>query len=304
MKVLIAAVKDYANMGNILKKCLINVGIDAKFYTEMHTIRLKKGESLNKNQAIEFGNKCDIIQFMHSNRANLPINLKRKKVIVYHGGTIYRQRSEEMCKLWNPIVDCSLIQTYDLYGLGAKNEIWLLPPIDTDKILPKYNTKGQKIIIGHYPSSPIAKGSDKIQNIIDSIRGEVPDFDYRYSSKRVNWETQIQRVSDVDIYIELMRLKQKGKQYGHWGVSGLEAAALGKIVITNFYGHKEYEKTYGLCALQVANSEKEMRKKLITLLSMSKEELLDLKVKSRRWTEKYHSYKIVGNKLRKIYEKL
>ena len=62
---------------------------------------------------------------------------KNKKVVVFHGGGKFRLNHKAICSQFNPIVDCSLIQTYDLFGLGAKDERWLLPPIDLSKIKPE-----------------------------------------------------------------------------------------------------------------------------------------------------------------------
>jgi len=304
MKVLILAFSDWANMGNILTKCLLSVGVDAKFYTQNPTTRLKKGESVSKRQAINFSKNCDIIQYMHSVKVKIPIDLKGKKVVVYHGGSKYRQNSKRLNSFWNPIINCAIIQTYDLYGLGAKNEKWLLPPIDTKNLRAVYKTKNKNIIVGHYPSSEKEKGSQIIQRNIDFIKKEIPNFEYKFSSDRVLWEDQIKRLQDVDIYIEMMKLKQGDRQYGHWGMSALEAAALGKIVITNFFGYEEYIKQYGKCALKVANNEKELTDILIKLLNMPVEELIKLKIATRKWVEKNHSYHVVGSKLRSIYESL
>jgi glycosyltransferase involved in cell wall biosynthesis len=311
MKVLILALKDWANLGNILKKCLIHVGVDARFYTQIPTTRLKNGESIKKQEAIEFSKECDVIHFMHGLKPDIPIDLRNKKVVVLYGGSNYRQKSKEICAEFNKIVDCSLIQTYDLFGLGAKNEIWFLPPVDTENIKPIYDGINEKIIVGHYPSNPKGKGSKNINRIINNIRYDAPIFEYRYNSNRVLWEEQLERMSKVDIYIERMNLLQQGyrnksKWYrtGVWGMTALEAAALGKIVITNFYGEEQYIKEYGKCALQVANSEKDMEKILIKLLSMSHDDLLKLKMKTRKWVETFHSFDVVGNKLRGIYENL
>ena len=311
MKVLILALRDWAGVGNLLTQSLCSVGIDARFYVGRPTLYKHPRTSIGINEAINFSKECDIIQYMHSEKVPINVDLTNKKIVVFHGGGKFRWGSNKVCKIFNGIVDCSLIQTHDLLGLGAKNEKWLLPPIDTEEIQPVYSTRGKKIIVGHYPSSRKTKGSDRIEKIIKNIKNKVPDFEYRCSYKRVPWKKQIKRMSTVDIYIERMSLKGKGKRgkdklarTGVWGMTALEAAALGKIVVTNFIGHKRYRKEYGNCSLQICNSETSMENTLVRLLSTPKKNLLDLKKKTRRWVEDYHSFEVIGNRLRRIYEEI
>jgi len=310
MKILLLAKNDWSGVGNLLTQSLLSVGVDAKFYVSKLGNYKHPCTSIGVNEAKRFSIECDIIQFMHSEKLEFGINLVGKKIVVFHGGGKFREGHERICKIFNPIVDCSLIQTYDLFGLGAKNEKWILPPIDTKSIKPIYETKGKKIIVAHFPSSRITKGSDNIIKIIENIRNKVSDFEYRYSYKKVCWREQIERMSAVDIYVERMSLKTKGKRNkkwsktGVWGMTALEAAALGKVVLTNFLGESEYKKQYGKCYLQIANSEKDMESILIKLLSKSKDELLKLKYKTRKWVENYHSLESIGLRLKKTYEEI
>lgn len=309
MNVLLLAKNDWAGLGNTLTKCLCEVGVNAKIYTIRKNRYNHPSVSINKKQAIKFSRKCDIIQYMHSEKVPFNIDLNNKKVVVFHGGGKYRNHHENLCRIFNPIVDCSIIQTYDLFGLGAKNEIWLLPPIDTQLITPNYETNGKKIIIGHFPSSSYGKGTKNVNRIIEEIKPFVPPFEYRFSDKRIKWNAQISRMSEVDIYIERMsmtKIEKNGKlaRTGVWGMTALEAAALGKIVVTNFYGRKYYKKDYGECVLQSANSEDEMKGILIKLLNTPKKDLLPLKQMTRKWVEEKHSFEVIGNRLRSIYERI
>lgn len=311
MRVLILAQNDWGGLGNLLTKSLCSVGIDAKFYLSGQTIYRHPDISISKASARKFSETCDIIQYMHSTKVPLNINLSKKKFVVFHGGGKYRERYIEVCKQFNPMVECSLVQTYDLLGKGCKNEKWILPPMDTEQINPVYKTKGKKIIIGHYPSSSKNKGSKNIQKIIDNIRDKVPDFEYRHSDKRVPWNKQMKRMSEVDIYIERLSFFTQGKsdrkkwnKTGVWGMTALEAASLGKIVLTNFLGAERYKKEYGECYLQVADSEKEMEQLLIKLLQKPKDSLLKLKQDTRKWVETNHSLKAIGIRLKKIFEEI
>jgi hypothetical protein len=308
MKVLVLANTDWAGVGNNLTDSLCRVGVDAKLYCKNKGLYQHKNNSITKNQAIIFSKKCNIIQYMHSEKVDLDINLKGKKIVVFHGGGKYRDDPQQICNVFNGIVDCSIIQTYDLFGLGAKNEKWLLPGIDVHSIIPVYNINNNKIIVGHYPSSKIGKGSETIEKIIKNIKGKVPEFEFIRSYNRVSWDQQLKRLSEVDIYIERMSLqkltKNGWKRTGVWGMTALEAAALGKIVVTNFYGKKFYKKQFGDYALQVADSEKQMTEILINLLSSTKKELLSLKKETVKWVKEKHSLEVLGKRLRSIYENL
>ena len=307
MKVLLLANTDWAGLGNHLTEGLCRVGVDAKLYCRTKGTYKHRNNSITKHQAIKFSKECDIIQYMHSEKVDLNINLKGKKIVVFHGGGKYRDNPQRICNIFNDLVDCSIIQTYDLFGLGAKNEKWVLPGIDVKLIKPVYNDN-DKIVIGHYPSSKIGKGSEAVERIIKNIQGKVPDFDFKCSYKRVPWEHQLRRMSTVDIYIERMSLQKKTKngwkRTGVWGMTALEAAALGKIVVTNFYGKKFYKKEFGEYALQVADSEKQMTHLLINLLNKSKSELLTLKQQTRKWVEEKHSLEVIGSQLKNIYENI
>lgn len=312
MKVLIIAVHDWAGMGNLLTESLRSVGVDARFYVTKASPYKFPVVAMNKVQTKQFARQCDIVQYMHSEQAKIGVDISKKKIVIFHGGGKFRNNSHTICNKFNSMVDCSIIQTYDLLGLGAKNEKWLLPPVDTKRINPVYETEGEKIIVGHYPSAPRNKGSHTVNKLIKRIRNKVPDFEYRYSYEKVPWKQQIKRMSQVDIYIERMSLKSQGKRQtegvwfktGVWGVTALEAAALGKVVVTNFFGHKRYKKDYGECHLQIANSEKDMEELLIKLLSTPKDDLLQLKQQTRHWAETHHSFKAVGNRLKMIYEEI
>lgn len=309
MNVLLLARSDWAGLGSLLAQSLCSVGVNAKIYTINKGPYNHPSVSISKSEMINFSKACDIIQFMHSEKVPISIELTGKKVVVFHGGGKYRNNPEKICGIFNPIVDCSIIQTYDLMGYGAKNETWLLPPINTNNLKPIYKTKSEKIIVGHYPSSPSGKGTEYVNEIINRIKNLVPEFEYRYSTERVSWKKQIERMSKVDIYIERMSMRKKEKsgevrKTGVWGITALEAAALGKVVVTNFYGRKYYQEEYGDCALYTANSEKEMESLLIDLLSIPKSNLITLKENTRKWVEEKHSFIPIGNRLRNIYERL
>jgi hypothetical protein len=313
MSVLFLARCDYANLGYILAQCLEKVGVKADVLVEnKHQCDYPdqgiKFDSIN--QVKKYAQKADIIQFMHSQRVKTGVDLSKKRVFVLHGGTAYRERYKKINKIFNPIVEKSIIQTADLFGLGAKNEVWLLPAVDVDKLKPAYERKSNKIIIGHFPSNARVKSSKDIANVIGRLSRDLGHrFEYIFSPDSVPWDKQMRRVAECDIYIDACTPNLKSKRssrkykYGEWGLAALEAAALGKIVISHFLSQEKYKQEYGECGIQVANSFNEIEHHLRNLLVLGNDELTKIKKSTRRWVEKYHNFEVVGKKLKEvIYE--
>jgi hypothetical protein len=114
-------------------------------------------------------------------------------------------------------------------------------------------------------------------------------------------------IKGTEGYIEacspIQNFQNKQLKYGEWGVSAIEAAALGKIVITHFLSHKKYEQVYGQHELCVANTPSDIAVHLESLLELSDDELLKRRKATRSWVEKFHSFKAVGTRLKEeIYE--
>jgi hypothetical protein len=306
MNVVLVANHDWSNLGYILSECLNSVGIKSvmlignmhHFKYPNHGVLIKKPQ-----QAHKYIEQADIIQFMHSQRPPW-VKIKNKKNVVFHGGSTYRLKSEQVNKQFNGWIDMSLIQTPDLLGLGAKNEKWILPPINTESIQPVYHNQNDKLIFAHYPSSSLTKKSKNIELVINKIKKKYNNFEYLYSDHKVPWGKQIKRVSKCDIYIEKLNMKQGKMTTGVWSMAALEGAALGKIVITTFSHLSKYEKSYGKFELEIANSSEELEYVIEKFLCKTPEEIMEYKLKTRRWVEKYHSYKAIGTKLKNIYKEI
>jgi len=314
MDVLIVARNDWANMGYRLQESLKKVGVDAHAVAMVvnYSCGSKHAEVCGRDKIKNYIKSAKIIQFMHSEIEcfNLkPLDILNKRIFVFHGGGRYRENPESRNKIFNPIVEKSIIQTGDLLDLGAKNEVWLLPPVDTDGLSPSYKRRdSEKLLISHFPSSALVKNSANINIVIDKLKKDFDNrFSYTYSNKRVHWPKQMKRVSRCDIYIEActpeLKYGNNYKKYGEWGLAGVEAAALGKIVVSHFLSNERYEKEYGECGIIVSNSIDELEENLRHLLSLSFKELLVIRKKTRKWVEDFHSYGAVGKKLKEeIYE--
>jgi len=279
---------DWANMGYLLAKSLQSVGVDARAitfhkhpfgYTESAEICMAKSYE-------EYGASANIIVAMHSTWRpwSAEWNIcNNKKLFVFHGGSIYRQNYEKINKFFNPVVTSSIVQHWDFINKGAKNPYWLLPPVDLS-IEPDYTYHNK--LFAHYPRHPKIKGSEIILRVL-------PNIDY--SEEIIPHQANLERISKCDIYIEQLCEHE-------WGLTALEAAALGKIVITTFRGLEEYRRQYGECELIVANTESELRQRVNEIMVWNEEQILEKKIATRKWAEKYHSFKAVGQRLKGIIE--
>lgn len=308
MKILFFSINDYANVGYTFSKCLGKVGVDAHaFSIEQHDWYDHEQGELYTNfyRMKELYDACDWVVLMHSHPQfeKFPFDLKGKKVAVFHGGSIYRLYHRDLNKLFNPIIDLSIVQTGDLLGLGAKNEKWILPGIDTERIKPNWSLPKnfKKLNIAHYPNKPDIKGSEVINDTINKLKGTY-DFNYVYDPQRVDWDKNLERIQNCDVYIEAVKPVLMGKTYGEWGVTCLEAAALGRIVVTHFLSQERYKKEYGEHPLFVSNDPAQLYDNLKTLLEMSPNgQITELKNKTRDWVEDKHSLESIGKRLKNIF---
>jgi len=304
MNVVLLSDMDNANLSYILTQSLISVGVEASSYKKvLHDYKYPKQSFLFKDFNMkEIIDKADIIQYMHSLLIDVGGDHSSKKRIVFHGGSAYRNKPRFRNQIFNSIVDMSISQTGDLLNLGAKNEKWLLPPINTEELKPDYVFHGTDIpLFAHYPSNPKKKGTKVIQDTITKIG---LNNHFRCVTSRVEWKKQIQRMSECDIYIELFLPVLRKRKYGEWGMTALEAASLGKIVVTNFFSLDRYKIEYGDCPFVVCNTVDQLEKNIFELSKMSKDEILEKKMLTRKWVETYHSYRAVGKKLKSFYGEL
>ena len=215
---IVSAERDFANVSYTLQQSLRTVGVDALALSLEPTTALKPASAriVEVAELKKYAKQSKIIQFMHSLHMNLGV--KNKRMFVYHGGGRYRENFKNLNKIFNPIVEKCIIQTGDLFGLGAKNEIWLLPAVDTEGIKPVYERQSKKIIVAHFPTSTSVKNSGGINKVIENLKKDFGDkFDYISSSSVIGWSEHIKRVSKCDIYIEACTPHLNGKKYGEWG---------------------------------------------------------------------------------------
>jgi hypothetical protein len=242
-----------------------------------------------------FNGGYDVIQIFNSDPL-VPILMQgyKGKVVIHHTGTRYRENPSELNRIFNPIVWKTIHCHSEFFGLGAINENLVTVTIDVDKFTPNYDTN-KEFVFAHYPSNPEVKGTKTIKRIAD-----LTGINFKYSAQRVNHEDNIARMHDCDVYIELHNPTINGKKYGHFGNTALEAAAMGKVVITQNLTPEIYEREYGECPMFLARDEMHLAYILNHINSLSVDEMVELKKEHRKWVQEKHSFKAQGERLKRI----
>jgi hypothetical protein len=267
-------------------------------------------EGVGRKRIRNLMNRARVVHFIASTYVDVGLDLSDKFVVVQHGGTTYRQNPQKSNNLFNKFVDATIVQCPDLLSLGAKNEHLIYYPVQTDLIVPDYNRCAPEVLIGHFPSNPENKGTKRILKVIKRLKKH-PNLRGRYKyigttetseNGKLPWEEHLRRVSECDILIETLSLKQGEKRFGEWGNTAIEAAALGKIVITNSRTGRIYEKEYGKCALNIANTENALERRLKRLLLLNDRQIVREKIKTRDWVVENHSMEANAKRLwEKVY---
>lgn len=237
-------------------------------------------------------NNSHVIHMIASTYPMAAVNWAKKNVVVQHGGTVYRQNPGACNSLFNQFAKKTVIQCPDLMGLGAVNEKWIYYPVDTVNIKPDFRKKGEKIIVGHFPSNPIVKGTAEIEMVIRRLITEGFPVEYVGSTKRVLWLENLQRMAQCDIIIEGCNAYQGDKVYGEWGNTALEASALGCAVITHCLSKDKYEKEFGELGPIIANNPGELKSVLLKTHDWTFQ-----KKRCRKWVINNHSIPATANRL-------
>jgi len=189
--------------------------------------------------------------------------------------------------------------------LGAKNEVWIIPPVDTDQIQDAPIDLTGKIRFAHYPSKVEVKGSEAINATMATLLKdrELEDrIEYVFDPEIKPWAENIQRMSECDVYIETMQPELGGKAFGEWGLTAMEAAALARVVISNHTTKELYEDHFGVCPIFQANTPDQLSEAVIAITRTHKSALRQLHNRTLKWVKKNHSMQAVGKQLKAVFE--
>lgn len=282
---------DHANFAYDNMMALRSVGVECRgMKLEKHPFNYPEQlEITTKDQIIEAAKQSDVIQIFHSSRPMLNIvkNLS-KALVVYHCSSDYRTRPIVMNEYFNRHVEKSVLCLTEFWGLGAKNPVYMTGGLrDDGKISYKRRTKP---VFAHYPSNPEIKGTREIIQAFDQA-----DIDLKWSTEQVSSEDQKKRMNGCDVYVELYKPYLYGQNYGSFGITALEAAAMGKVVVTQCLNLEVYERHYGDIPFFCVENYSHLVSTIRHLNSLKPFQIRRLQRKTREWFVRNHSYEATGN---------
>lgn len=290
MKIVNIAENDYANYSHNNAKSLRSIGVNCVDFTlQSHKFKYKtESKKATINEMIKHISTADICQVMHSHTKLFEIAKEHCKgrVVVYHTGSRYRVNPG----YYNDFFKGHKTFTDQTEFMDLGDHEYIISPVEFET--PKFYRSG-KIKIGHFPSNTETKGSAQIIEMLKPFNNKLS---FLYSASNVDHANQIKRMSDCDVYVEMFKPELIGKPYGCFGVTGLEATAMGKIVITNNLHKEVYQNTYGECPFLIANDKDEFVSKIEFILKMSPVEIKDFQQKSIQLMQKNHSFEATGNR--------
>jgi hypothetical protein len=303
MRVLfVSGAGDWANVGHTFAESLEAVGIRAEAATRNlhpHEYNPQAKPWCCHGDLAKMGAKADIIVFMHSTYIK-PGSTAGKRLFAFHGGSKYRYKHDEVVNVFKNVkIEKHLIQTCELFGLGLPREEWILPGVNTKRLRPDYSFRDwNKVTIGHFPNGPEHKNTAMIRKVIHRLQADpkyATSFLYLEDDSKVTWDVYLDRLRMCDILLDQFNW------LGCWGVTSLEAAALGCVVVTDFYDCKGYIDLYKEPpCLYPAHLEYELMNQLKYLLSITRAELLSIKQDTRVWVETAHSLRATGRRLKEV----
>lgn len=311
MRVLNICVDDYANFMHDNAKALRSVGINCHDYKMVkHPFGYETESEIKSEYEISLIIKqFDLIQIFHSDDRFIGF-CKGKRTVVYHTGTKYRQNPNGYNAVFNPNVEMCFVALPEFVGLGAKNEQYIVGAVDTDKLIQitlpyfikrreiRLNISNMKPIVAHYPSNTEVKGTAVINKVIEELLEDGLEFEYLHSTNLVTYPEQLKRMAECDIYIELFAPMQGDKKYGSFGITGLEAGAMRKCVIT--MGNNDvYKKAYNEDSqLFLIDGVDELKSKIKALVNNYKKHYIYFMLSNYfifEQIKKNHSYEATGN---------
>jgi hypothetical protein len=294
MRILNLSTNDYANYAHDNARALRAIGIDCKdAVINQHPFGyVTQGQIVTAGDIINAYRQYDCIQIFHSDVNLYNLVKSHPNIVVYHTGTRYRQQPEYHD---NVFANCK-IATDQCEFLLLKDDMFYIAPHTDLKPTPK--PKEGKLIIGHYPSNSVVKGTDAIQRMLAPF---LNDFDIQIDRKQFTHKEHLKRVAECHIYIELYAPEQDGKPYGCFGTSAFEATALGCLTITNNINRSAYESVYGQQPFLTPHTEKAFQN---TIFGLHDRDMFDMAIETMHagfWAK--HGIIETGQRIKQIIER-
>ena len=289
-------IEDHANYAFDNARALRAVGVNARAiklrrhpfgYTEQADI-------VTIAEAQRICRQADVVQVFFNIESHKAIDpaLKGKKVVMYYAGTEFRVNKQRYDTYFKRKGVKTIIALPEFRGHGD----YLSVTVDTDAITPNGRKPTKPFVVGHYPSNPEVKGTETIRRTLADVSNVVLHID----TAIIPYADSLKRMESCDIYVELFAPTNHGQPYGSFGTTAIEAAAMGKVVITMDMNPDIYREAYGECPLILVNTEAELREEVERLSMLSVADLCSLQNKFRQWAVSCHGYSAQGKRIAQI----
>lgn len=286
------ASNDYSNYSYDNARALRSIGIDCTdFVLQKHDLYEKQSKLIHPNHIPRLAKEAEIIQVFHSdeNIYNMVRSLG-KKILIYHTGTRYRENHFHLEQVFKGVT--SITDQTEFMTLGRHH--YIVSPVELELA---QTIKTKPIKVGHYPSHAWTKGTDTIVEMLSPFMGQM---NWQHSTNLVSHQEQLRRIARCDIYVELFKPEIRGKPYGCFGVTALEACAMGKITVTNNLFPKVYTDVYGTCPMTIINEKEKFINYFRQILEADVKFISDLQVQNYEIMKENHSFANTGRRLARI----
>jgi len=288
--ILLASSVDYANLLANQANALRSIGVDVIDVTlSPHTFNYPSQSKVVSRETFKtLSQEAEHVLIGHSCPTLFGLN-QNPSFSVYHTGTRYRESPQ----YFNDLFQSAKVHLTDQTEFMVKRKMeYVVSAVDESLYKPK--EIGKKLIIGHYPSNPEVKGTNEIIEMLKPFRDT---FEIRVGLKQVSHAEQIKRMQECDVYIELFKPELNGRPYGCFGVTALEAAMMGKLVITQDLEGRTYKEAYGEHPFITVKNKYQFQSAIEDsqkYLTMARAERIHLETKER------HGYKATGERLKQL----
>lgn len=295
MQVLNITTDDFANLSYQIGECLRAAAVPCTTLKLLpHPFGYPHQSELATVETIAAAcRRSDVVQIFHSDLQCLDLfrqSQSNARLVVWHTGTPYRANPQLMnANFEGATVICDEASLMHL----APQPHFVHTGVDTDAVQPVYYSDGA-YVFAHYPSNVRRKGTAAIVQAMT----ELP-VNFVYSNAILSGQPHWDRMRRCDVYIELLNNFWYG-EYGNYGVTATDAAALGKIVITQCLYPEVYEEVYGDCALHFVADERDLIDTVGWVNSLTSEAFLHEQRKTRQWVVDKHNLAATGERVKSI----
>lgn len=213
---------------------------------------------------------------------------RRKRLVVHHHGTEYRENRRAMDKACRAIGAAQVVSTLDL--LGSPDVTWVPVVVDTDAITPRMKKPRALIRVAHSPTDREAKGTDAIAYALARERGMELDI-----IEGVSWAESLRRKALADVVIDQL---DTGLGTGY-GLAAVEAWAMGIPVVSGLNDTARMVREFG--GLPFVNATAET---LVDAIHCALDSRSKWGERGRAHVERFHSQAAVLARLEPVYQRM